>query len=103
MTSKFKMLIKKSINRFRLFHSTIVFAKSFFAEHEKTFVCAHTANTAWFFPAITVVISTVTQKYQRRIRRLFVSGVLCFKYALRDMCYMRIMIYEISKRRLENA
>ena len=25
----FKMLIKKSINRFRLFHSTIVFAKSF--------------------------------------------------------------------------
>ena len=29
MTRKFKMLIKESINRFRLFHSTIVFAKSF--------------------------------------------------------------------------
>ena len=27
MTRTFKMLIKKSINRFRLFHSTIVFAK----------------------------------------------------------------------------
>ena len=58
-----------------------------------TFVCAHTANAAWFFPAITVVTSNVTQKCQRRISGLFVSGVLCFKYALRNMCYMRILIY----------
>ena len=58
-----------------------------------TFVCAHTANAARFFPAIIVVTSNVTQKCQRRISRLFVSGVLCFKYALRNMCYMRILIY----------
>ena len=57
------------------------------------FVCTHTANAAWFFPAINVLTSNVTQKCQRRISRLFVSGVLCFKYALRDMCYMRILIY----------
>ena len=29
MTRTFKMLIKKRINRFSFFHSTIVFAKSF--------------------------------------------------------------------------
>ena len=58
-----------------------------------TFVCAHTANAAWFFPAIIVVTSNVTQKCQRRISRLFVSGILCFKYALRNMCFMRILIY----------
>ena len=58
-----------------------------------TFVCAHTANATWFFPAIIVVTSNVTQKCQRHISRLFVSGVLCFKYALRNMCYMRILIY----------
>ena len=58
-----------------------------------TFVCAHTANAAWFFPAIIVVTLNVTQKCQRRISRLFVSRFLCFKYALRDMCYMRILIY----------
>ena len=58
-----------------------------------TFVCAHTANAAWFFPATIVMTSNVTQKFQRRISRLFVSEVLCFKYALRNMCYMRILIY----------
>ena len=58
-----------------------------------TFVCAHTANAALFFPAIIVMTSIVTQKCQRRISRLFVSCVLCFKYALRDMCCMRILIY----------
>ena len=69
-----------------------------------TFVYAHTANAAWFFPAIIVVTSHVTQKCQRRISRLFVSGVLCFKYALRKVCYMRILIYyEISKRRWEKC
>ena len=30
----FKMLIKNCINRFRVLFSTIVFAKSIFAEHE---------------------------------------------------------------------
>ena len=29
MTSKFKMLIKKTVNKVRLFHSMIVFAKLF--------------------------------------------------------------------------
>ena len=43
------------------------------------------ANAARFFPAIIVVTSNVMQKCQRRISRLFVSGVLCFKYALRNM------------------
>ena len=52
-----------------------------------TFVCAHTANAAGFFPAIVVVTSNVTQKCQRRISRLFVSGVLCFKYTLRDVLH----------------
>ena len=46
-----------------------------------------------FFPAIIVVTSNVTQKCQRHISRLFVSGVLCFKYALGDMCCMRILVY----------
>ena len=32
-----------------------------------TFVSAHTANAAWFFPVIIVVTSDVTQKCQRRI------------------------------------
>ena len=32
-----------------------------------TFVCAHTANAAGFFPAIIVVTSNATQKCQRRI------------------------------------
>ena len=57
------------------------------------YICAHTANAAWFFPAIIVVTSNVSQTCQRRISRLFVPGVLCFKYALRDICYMRILIY----------
>ena len=57
-------------------------------------VCAHTANAAWFFPAIIVVTSNlIVQKCQRRNSRLFVSVALCFKYALRDMCYMRILIF----------
>ena len=59
-----------------------------------TFVCAHTANAAWFFLAIIVVTSNIMQKCQRRISRLFVLGDLCFKYALWDMCYMRILIYK---------
>ena len=42
-----------------------------------TFVCAHTANAAWFFPAIIVVISNVTQKCQRHISRLFVGSGYC--------------------------
>ena len=50
-----------------------------FLEGDITFVCAHTANAAWFFSAIIAVTSNVTQKCQRRISRLFVSGVLCFK------------------------
>ena len=58
-----------------------------------TFVCAHTAKAARFFPAIIVVPSNFTQKCQRRISILFVSGVLCFRNALRIMCYMRNLIY----------
>ena len=39
------------------------------------------------------------------ISRLFVSGVLCFKYALRDICYIRTLDLqmEFRKKRLENA
>ena len=57
----FKMLIKISINRFRLFHSTKVFAKSFFAEHDKfaqhiacysfwSFKLEHKSNLSIFSP-----------------------------------------------------
>ena len=41
MTSKFKMLTKKSINQFRLFHSTIVFAKSFLQSTTSLFNILH--------------------------------------------------------------
>ena len=57
-----------------------------------TFVCAHTANAAWFFPAIIVVTSNVTQKCQRHISRLLCQG-FCALNTLYRMCYMRIMIY----------
>ena len=40
-----------------------------------------------------VVTSNRMQKCQRRISRLFVSVALCFKDALRDICYMRILIF----------
>ena len=69
-----------------------------------TFVCAHTANAAWFFPAIIVVTSNVTQKCQRRISRLFVSGF----YALNTL-YGTCVTWEfwftneISKRRWEKC
>ena len=47
-----------------------------------TIVCAQTANAAWFFPATIVVTSNATQTFQRRMSRLFVSGVsmlqICF-------------------------
>ena len=61
-------------------------------------------HVAWFFPAIIVVTSNVTQKYQRRISRLFVSGF----YALNTLYGTCVkwefwFTNEISKRRLENA
>ena len=69
-----------------------------------TSVCAYTANAAWFFPAIIVVTSNVTQKRQCHISRLLVSGF----YALNTL-YGTCVTWEfwfaneISKRRLQNA
>ena len=69
-----------------------------------TFVYAHTANAAWFFSAIIVVTSNVMQKCQRRISRLFVSGI----YALNTL-YGTCVTWEfwftneISKRRWEKG
>ena len=73
-----------------------------------TFVCAHTANAAWFFTAIIIVTSNVTQKCQHRISRLFVSGFLCFKSALNPLygTYVTWEFWftnEISKRRWEKC
>ena len=58
-----------------------------------TFVCAHTANAAWFFPAIIVVTSNVTQNVNVALVDYLYQGLYAFKYALRNMCYMRILIY----------
>ena len=69
-----------------------------------TFVCAHTANAAWFFPAIIDVTSNATQKCQRRIIDYLCQGF----YALNTLygtcvTWQFWFTNEISKRRLENA
>ena len=69
-----------------------------------TIVCAHTANADWFFHAIIVVTSNVTQNFQCCISRLFVSGISMLWIRFTECVAWKFWFTnEISKRRLKIA
>ena len=64
MTRTFKMLIKKSINRFRLFHSTIVFTKLFLQSTTSLPNILHVTVFGWMDELGFYVPSTVFQSFR---------------------------------------
>ena len=54
-----------------------------------TYVCAHTANAAWFFPA-----TIVGHQMLRKNVNVALVDYLCQGFYAWDMCYMRILIYK---------